>query len=344
MSVLCPLTVADLNTSINANTSLDLDSIFFYKGMDMQAKDIENLRVEDDTWWREANREVSADITFKLEERAKNGFAMQGFQLSRLDLRNIYLVNNNAKSGFNFEDSDFYRSDLESAHCFKVDFSGCSLMKANFKNANLHCANLEDCNLLGANFEQAKLEHVCWGDEILQEKMLKNASSPEEMDDLYQQTEEIYRHLRKVTEDQGLFDLSGQFFRKEMIARRKQLPFFSGPRLLSKIVDLFCGYGEEPLRIIAFTWFAIMMYAVVYLFAGLVYDEQIIQLDIAAGLDTNLYFFLDTLYFSIITFTTLGYGDITPKGFSRFVASTEALMGSFSLALFVVVFVKKMIR
>jgi len=46
----------------------------------------------------------------------------------------------------------------------------------------------------------------------------------------------------------------------------------------------------------------------------------------------------------VVTFTTLGYGDISPIGVTRFFATFEAFIGSFSLALFVVVFVKKMTR
>ena len=47
----------------------------------------------------------------------------------------------------------------------------------------------------------------------------------------------------------------------------------------------------------------------------------------------------------MVTYTTLGYGDITPAlGVSRFLAAFEALIGGFTLALFVVVFVKKMTR
>jgi uncharacterized protein YjbI with pentapeptide repeats len=125
--------------------------------------------MEDATLWRARDRIKIPDIISRLEERARNGCSMRGFQLSRLDLRHIDLVNKNAKHGYNFVDCDFYRSNLESSHCFKIDFSGCSLMKANFRYANLHCANLEDCNLLGANFEHAKLEHINWGTELLQE-------------------------------------------------------------------------------------------------------------------------------------------------------------------------------
>jgi hypothetical protein len=40
----------------------------------------------------------------------------------------------------------------------------------------------------------------------------------------------------------------------------------------------------------------------------------------------------------------LGYGDITPSGIARAIAAFEAFTGSFAMALFVVVFVKKMTR
>jgi hypothetical protein len=47
---------------------------------------------------------------------------------------------------------------------------------------------------------------------------------------------------------------------------------------------------------------------------------------------------LKSLYFSIITFTTLGYGDIQPLGpWARFLAGTEALLGALLAALLVFV-------
>lgn len=299
---------------------------------------------DNDQVWREGDQLNFPDIVTELEKRARTGNEMQGFKLAHKNLRNINLVHRNSRSGYRFRNSDFYRSDMQSAHCFMVDFSGCSLMKANFKYANLHCANLENCNLLGANFEHARLEHVNWGDEVIQLKKAKLVKDPKEREDLYQQAEEIYRHLRKVTEAEGLFDISGHFFRCEMVARRKQLPILSGRRFLSKVVDLFCGYGEEPLRIIGFTLLIIFMYACFYALSGLSYGGNLIALSLDYSWQQNLFCFFDTLYFSVVTFTTLGYGDIAPIGFSRFLASSEALIGSFTIALFVVVFVKKMIR
>lgn len=43
----------------------------------------------------------------------------------------------------------------------------------------------------------------------------------------------------------------------------------------------------------------------------------------------------DSLYFSTTTFTTLGYGDISPVGHFRYVAMTEALTGLILIGLFV---------
>jgi hypothetical protein len=45
--------------------------------------------------------------------------------------------------------------------------------------------------------------------------------------------------------------------------------------------------------------------------------------------------FSDALYYSTVTITTLGYGDVVPHGFFRAFAATEALLGFIFLGLFV---------
>ena len=50
------------------------------------------------------------------------------------------------------------------------------------------------------------------------------------------------------------------------------------------------------------------------------------------------------IYFSVVNFTSLGYGDISPVGFSRFLAAGEALIGVFMISLFVVVFCRRMMN
>ena len=45
----------------------------------------------------------------------------------------------------------------------------------------------------------------------------------------------------------------------------------------------------------------------------------------------------ESVYFSVVTFTTLGYGDIQPLGVTRLFAALEALIGYFIFGLFVAV-------
>jgi voltage-gated potassium channel Kch len=84
--------------------------------------------------------------------------------------------------------------------------------------------------------------------------------------------------------------------------------------------------------------------AFLYFIFGISYQDEVLSVNFSKPLSDNISALLNSIYFSVVTFTTLGYGDITPIGFSRLIATFEAFTGSFSLALFVVVFVKRMTR
>lgn len=64
----------------------------------------------------------------------------------------------------------------------------------------------------------------------------------------------------------------------------------------------------------------------IWIFAGLYYLQ--IQLDgfgsLVGNFDGSL---LDCVYFSFVSYTTLGYGDVAPTGHIRFLAGTESLVG-----------------
>ena len=298
-----------------------------------------------DEQWQSGEMAEHEQLKILLEQRAKTAEPMSKFSLAKANLSGVDLVNKGSKSGYQMTDADLYHANFSDSHCFKLDLSGSSLMKADFSFANLHCANLTNCNLLGAKFKGAKLENVTWGKQILQQRRATEAQDPKQMKDYYEQAEEIYRNLRMVTEKQGLFDQAGQFFQNEMAMRRKQMPLFSPKRWISKFVDLFCGYGEKPSRVVGFTLSVIGVFSLLFFYTGIHTGEQIIAFDSSLTVSENASHFLSSLYFSVVTYTTLGYGDMTPTlGFSRFLAAFEALIGGFTLALFVVVFVKKMTR
>ncbi len=295
-------------------------------------------------WHHTEQVKDNPDLLEHLEARAKTGRSMQGFSLRGSQLYDINLVHHGNKHGYDLRHSDFYRANLQKAHLFNANLKCSSLMKADLRGANLHCANLEDANLLGTKLEEARLDNVHWGHYVIQEKIARKSTEHVVKLDYLEQAEEVYRNLRRVLENEGLFEQAGYFFRREMVMRRMQMPLFSVSRFISRMVDLFCGYGERPLRIMLFSIVLILGFAIAFFLNGVNDGGQLIRLSMEYSWQENTLNFFNALYFSVVTFTTLGFGDITPSGWSRLFAAAEAFIGSFTLALFVVVFVKKMTR
>ncbi|WGW01020.1 ion channel [Vibrio sp. YMD68] len=297
-------------------------------------------------YWHDPNVDKSNDnVREKIENWAAEGKPLDGFQLARTNLVDINLVNRGNKEGYKCRDVDFYRADLSDAHFFGLDLRGSSMMKAKLNGANLHCARLDNCNLLGADLSRAKLENIEWGGSLKQEIDTRSAMKKGDRKrsiSLCQEAEEVCRNIRKQCEKQGLFETAGIFFKKEMRYRRYQMPLMSLNRIISKTVDVFCGYGESPIRVVAFSLGLILTCAMAYFVLDTTASNPIYE-DIE-GWRFYMFEFFNALYFSVVTFTTLGYGDISPVGVARFIAAFEAFMGSFTMALFVVVFVKKMTR
>lgn len=298
-------------------------------------------------WLDDTRVKTEPDVKQRLEAWARTEAPMEGFCLQRANLENINMVHYGYNDGYNMRGADLYRANLANAHLFHIDLTDASLMKANLYGANLHCANLTNCNLLGVNLEKAKIDNVTWGDPIMQERKAfeaKEEGDTESMLDYFEQSEEIYRNLRRESEVRGLFELAGHFFQKEMTMRRYQFKMYSAKRIFSKLVDVFTGYGEKPLRIVALSLIVIGTFSTIYFGLGISGADRVIGWNPEQSIVQNFGDFLTCLYFSVVTFTTLGYGDLTPIGYARPMAAIEAFCGSFTIALFVVVFVKKMTR
>lgn len=308
-----------------------------------------NAAERDDDFWRDGgqDRRLAENLGAALEARAHSGESMRGFRLKYASLAGVDLVNHGNRVGYDLREADLYRADLQNAHLFALDLRGASLMKADLRGANLHCADLRDCNLLGVRLEEARLDNVVWDRQLLQERRgreRQRAGDGEAAHQLFEEAEETYRNLRLHLEKAGLFEQAGGFFHREMVMRRLQMPRYSGKRLVSWLVDLFCGYGEKPLNVVLFSLGLILACGLLYFLVGVRHGDLPLGLALERGLAANLRDLFDCIYYSVVTFTTLGYGDITPHGLARPIAAFEAFAGSFTMALFVVVFVKKMTR
>ena len=97
---------------------------------------------------------------------------------------------------------------------------------------------------------------------------------------------------------------------------------------------LVWGHGERPVRALYSGIFVILICALCYMQGLLFFKGGVIA-------RAN---FWEAFYFSVITFTTVGFGDITPVGSAKIVVSIEALCGIFIIPLFVIGLSRKYLR
>ena len=168
--------------------------------------------------------------------------------------------------------------------------------------------------------------------------------------------ESFWRFVKQSAQEAGYYQQAGECFYNERCARLRyklhgsnydqlSLPQKFGRqvaaiRLLPELIfgRLLFGYGERPIRVLAASALIILFCAVFYAQPGaLEYRHE------SAGASLSLG---QGLYFSTITFTTLGYGDLypSPDGFCRALAMTEAVAGGCLMALFVVCLAKRFSR
>ncbi|MCK4373820.1 MAG: potassium channel family protein [Candidatus Brocadiae bacterium] len=117
--------------------------------------------------------------------------------------------------------------------------------------------------------------------------------------------------------------------------RRRTILSWAAERLL---FDWMCGYGERPVNLIKRAALFVFCYAIAYLWLFREYIQT------ATG--GKLASVWDALYFSVATFTTLGFGDYAPRGsdFVKLLVASEAVLGALTIGLAMVTFARKAIR
>jgi hypothetical protein len=199
---------------------------------------------------READKDGEG-IKERLEMKASAMESCEGYELKFANLEDAYIIE------LDLSYANLERANLKDGHSFRINLTGANLMKANLRDANLRGAKLEGVDLLGANLDGADLDRAQWGEGCIVRNHRIAIQLESQHDELgaheqYQRAEDTYRIVRQRYEANGQTDVAGQFFYNEMVCKRKQMPKWSINRFWSKLVDLVCGYGEDPMRVISF--------------------------------------------------------------------------------------------
>ena len=273
-------------------------------------------------------------------------FFEEGIDLSKLDLSGIILKEAHL-SFAHLEEAFLIDADLEVANLMNAHLEGTHLLNAhleranlvgvNIKMANLSHAHLEGADLWGAYLEGAYLAGV----KLSFETMLENADwgnhvLGEEKDGLFDQGVATYRQLQVWYTNAGYADIAAKIYYREKEAARKGAKR-RRDRLSGWLSWAFFGHGEEWKRILIWIASFILVFALVYFAIDTLFPNWgTLQPDT----------FLNSLYYSAVSFTALGYGSWAPqptgwiKGFGAF----EAIVGVSMIALLLVTFVRKWTR
>jgi hypothetical protein len=196
---------------------------------------------------------------------------------------------------------------------------------------------------------------------IIHEFAVESAADGVEYATLSPETlENTYLKAKNCASDFGDRKAAAEFFIKEMLYRRKKNLAVAldrkrataptaraqalGRWLGNLILHQTCGYGERLWRVVYVSGAAVALWGVFYTLigegtrgqselttTGLKGTAQLASVDGLEVLGKNI-------YFSLVTFTTLGYGDIQPIGATAsMLAGLEAFFGAMLVALVVFV-------
>ncbi len=265
--------------------------------------------------------------------------------LSQSVLKNSDLFHNNFEKA-DLLGSDFSRSDLTGSTLARTD-----LTRSNFIGAKLWLVNAEDtilseADLTGADLWQCRLYNArLWSTDLIKAKNISkhNFSKKrgkffvvDKIDEVtHAAAEDAYRNLKRYFISHGKYnDASWASFKEKTMERKRLKKDKNIAYIPVALMGLLCGYGEKPHRVI------LSSSVIMFLYAAAFYLLKAVRYPTDKNYVLNIW---DHVYYSVVTFTTLGYGDIVPRiaPLYKMLAVSEAFVGAFMMGLFVFTLARK---
>jgi len=236
-------------------------------------------------------------------------------------------------SGKEGEIADLSNTDLSGRNLEKAYLFGAHLEGAEFFRTHLEGTNLSDTHLEGAILIEAHLE----GAILIEGANLENAN----VTGVTYDGEGLYRGIRVSTcYGSPIFKRFAQdqdWLEEYLLTRETRWQ-----KILAYLWKETCDYGQS------FTKWAIVSLLLAVIFGSILYimglwDSFHIQKPLPEYPD--LWGLFTMLYYSVITFTTLGFGDVTPKTLpAAAVVMAEVIFGYIMLGGLISIFATKLAR
>ena len=236
-----------------------------------------------------------------------------------------------------FENVSFSKTIVKNINFINCRFEDCLFIGTEFIACEFHGCVFKCCNPYQAQFKQTYLNPIHFA-KTLNPKEHSNIGII-----LFQKLMANFIELKQ----HQLSKLSEYYFRKW---KRYQLCYdyrnnkiseseFLKKWIPDKFYDLFAGYG---LRAAPFIGWTLIIFVLVIFVNHLLWNNFGMQGDLNGIDKPNL---ITTFYYTVITLSTLGYGDITPSTYLGMAfAGIESILGIIWLAILASVIIRKIVR
>lgn len=308
--------------------------------------------------------EPSASTRYDLPDEMANadfsGRDLRGVNLTGRDLRGAKFFKTDLRGAIlqdcNLEGAEFSAANLEGANLETVNakragfgmtqMQNCSLFRANLEGATLTQANLSKSNLSCANLNNSRLREAQLKNADLSEASLVNADlSMAKVDQTNFSNADLrgarlrmmrdFKSARWIGTDIRDVNFAGAYLMRREIIDQNFIKEFRSYNLMSALLYypwlITCDCGRSMFRWCL--WIAVqgIFFAWLYTLVGVDFGQNPTP--------------VAPLYFSVVTLTTLGYGDIVPHTMmGQILVMAEVTLGYMMLGGLLSIFANKLAR